>query len=155
MQKRHSGLWLTSCSKPRPFCHQHHAEKACGALTYILFKTQSSPLSGSCKTDLLDTDLHAVENPEQPIVRIMQKRPLGPQLTSCWKPKQPIVSVVQERPSDPHLHTVQKSNAHCQHHAEKAFWTPNPDLQAVQNPEKPIVSIMQKEPSWLWLTACS
>ena len=59
------------------------------------------PLSALCRKGLLDFDLQTVQSPQPPIVSIMQKTPHGPWLTLCSKPTQ----------------------FHCQHHAEKAFWT--------------------------------
>ena len=153
MQKRH-GSWLTACSKPRPFYCQHHREKVPWTLTYMLFKTQTTLLSASCRKGLLDPDLQAVQNPDHSIVSIMQKRPPGPWLTGYSKP----------RPF------------YCQHHAEKASWTLtymlfkiqtillsascrkgllDPDLHPVQNPDHSIVNIMQKMPPGPWLTSCS
>ena len=51
MQKMPPGSWLTRWPKPRQFHCQHHAEKISSPLPYILFKTQSSPLSASCSTE--------------------------------------------------------------------------------------------------------
>jgi len=87
MQKRPPGPWLTSCSKPRPFYCQPHAEKASWTLTYKLFKTQTILLSASCRKGLLDPDLQPVQNPDHSIVSLMQKRPPGPWLTTCSKPR--------------------------------------------------------------------
>ena len=152
MQKRPPGAWLTSCSECTAAHCQHHAEKATWTLTYLLFKTQTILLSAWCRKCLLIPDLPPVQNPEQPIVSIMQERPPAPKLTNCSKPRA----------------------AHCQHHTEKASCTPtyrlfkiqpiisimqkrpsNPDLHAVQNAEQPIVSMMEKRPSGPWLTICA
>ena len=154
MQKSPPGPWLTFCSKPRPFYCQHYAKKASWTLTYTLFKTQTISLSASCRKGLLDSGLHAVQNPDHCIVSIMQKRPPGLWLTCCSKP----------RPF------------YCQHHAKKASWTLtyilfktqtillstscrkgllDPNLHPVQNPDHSIVSIMQKTLPGPWLTSCS
>ena len=142
MQKRPPGPTLTIFLKPIAAHCQHHAEKVFLALTYTLFITQNSPLSALYKKDLLDPDLQSVQNPNNSIVSIMQKRPPRPSLTFCTKRKQ-----------------------YCQHHTEKDSWTPtyslfktqtiilsascrkglHPNLQPVQNPQ-PIVSIIQKKP---------
>ena len=89
IQKRPPGPWLTSWSNPTPFYCQNHAEeaekaswtvayllfkpiaaqcqyhaaKASLTLTYFLFKTQSSPLSASCRKGFLDPDLQTVQSP--------------------------------------------------------------------------------------------
>ena len=102
---------------------------------------------------LLDPDLHPDEIPNHAIVNIMQKKPAQPWLTSCSK----------------------TTAAHCQHHAEKAFWMltyklfkPKPFncqhhikkgsltlTYKLLETQSSLVSIMQKWPSGLWLTFCS
>ena len=100
IQKRPPEPWLTCCSKPRATIVS--IMQKCCTLTYILFRTQTIALSESCRKGLLDSDLHPDQNVEQPIVSIMQtKRPPGSWLTSCSKHRA----------------------AHCQYHAEEAFWT--------------------------------
>ena len=130
MQKRWPGLWLTCCVKLKQFHCKHQAKKASHTLTYILFKIQTIPLSASCGKGLLNPDLHAIQNPKQPIVSIMQKRPPGPWLTYCWKPQTITLS------------------ASCRKGLQE------PDLHPVQNAQQPIVSIMQRRPPGPWLTSC-
>ena len=130
MQKRRPGLWLTCCVKLKQFHCKHQAKKASHTLTYILFKIQTIPLSASCGKGLLNPDLHAIQNPKQPIVSIMQKRPPGPWLTYCWKPQTITLS------------------ASCRKGLQE------PDLHPVQNAQQPIVSIMQRRPPGPWLTSC-
>ena len=146
MQKRPPGPWLTFCSKPRQFHHQHHAEKVSWTLTYTLCKAQTIPLSASSRKSLLDTDLHAVQNPDNSILSIMQKRPPGPWLTVCSKPRQfqcqhyaektswtltyilfktqtiPL-SASYRRPGPWLTYCSKPRQFHCQHHVEKASWT--------------------------------
>ena len=69
---------LTYCPKPTAKDCWHQIEKASGKITYILFKSEIITLSASCRKGLLDPDLHAVQNPDNSIVSIMQKRPPGP-----------------------------------------------------------------------------
>ena len=83
MQERTPVPWLTFCSKPRAANCQHHIGKASQTLTYKLFKTQSRPLSASCRTGPMGADLPPVQ---KPIVSIMQKSLSGPWLTNYSKP---------------------------------------------------------------------
>ena len=110
MQRRLPGPRLTRCSKSRTAHSQHHAENISWTLTYNLFKTQTILLSASWRKGLLNPDLHAVQNPEQPIVSIVHKRPPGLWLTTCSEPRA----------------------AHCQHHTEKTLWTPTYSLIKAQ-----------------------
>ena len=94
-----NGLLTLVCSKHRAVHCQHHTEKATWALTYMLFKTQSNHCQHHAK--MLYPDLHTIQNTNNCIVRMMQKRSPWPWLTS-WS---------------------ECRAAHCQHHAEKASWT--------------------------------
>ena len=85
MQKRPPVPWLTPCSKHKQFHCQHHVEKTSWTQTYRLFNTQSSPLSAPCRKGHLDPDLQAVQSPEQPL-SASWKWPLGPLLTACSNP---------------------------------------------------------------------
>ena len=145
MQKRPPGPSLTSCSKSRPFCHQHNAEKTFWALTYKLFKTQTILSSASCRKGLWGPDLHTVQNPEQPIVRIMQNRPSRHWLTCCWKSRAAHCQDHAEKASWTSTYILlETQTAHCQRCAGKAFW---PSLTYCSKIQWLIVSIMQKRPS--------
>ena len=83
-------------------------------------------MSAWCRKGLLDSNLQAVQDPNNAIVSIMQKSPCGPWLTSCSKPSLLSVS------------------------CRKGLL--EPDLHPDQNPDHYIVSIIQKRIPWPWLT---
>ena len=80
-------FWLTYCSKPRPCSCQQQAGKASQMLTYTLFKNQSMLLSATSRKHELNSDLHAVEEPEHALVSNKQEGPVRCWLTTYSKPR--------------------------------------------------------------------
>ena len=61
-------------------------------LTYMLFNTQSMPLSATSRKGKPDADLQAVQNPENALVSYKQRGPPVANLQSVQNPEHALVS---------------------------------------------------------------
>ena len=153
--------WLTSCIKPRACPYQQQARRASQILTYKLFKAQSMPLSATSKKGQPDPDLHAVGNPEHPLVSNKQEGPARSWLTPCWKPRAYSCQQQAGRTSQSLTYTLFKTHSILVSNKQKGparCWLtpcskprvflsatsrkgqPDADLHPVQNPEHAVVS---------------
>ena len=101
----------------------HQVEKVSRKLTYILFDSQSRKSSAKSTNSIVHPNLHTVQNPEQPIISIMEKRPPEPWLTNCLKCRAAYCQHLGERLPGPWLTSCLKPTPYFQYHAEKVAWT--------------------------------
>ena len=102
---------------------QHQVEMASRKLTYILFESQSRKSSAKSTNSIVHPNLHTVQNPEQPIISIMEERPPEPRLTNCLKCRAAYCQHLGERLPGPWLTSCLKPTPYFHHHAEQFAWT--------------------------------
>ena len=146
--------WLTSCSKHRACSCQQQAGRATQMLTYILFKTQSMPLSATSRKGHTDADLHPVQNPVYAPVSNKQEGPARSWLTSCSKTRACSCQQQVGRASQILTYNLFKTQSMLLSVTSRKG-RPDADLHPVQDPEDALVSIKQEGPARGQLTSCS
>ena len=146
-----SRWWLTFCSNQSMLLSTTSQEDQ--MLTYILFKTQSMPLSATSRKGQPDADLHPVQNPEHAVVKNKQNGPTRCWLTACSKPRACSSQQQAARASHMLTYILFKPQSMLLSATSRKSQS-NADLQPVKNPQHALVRNKEERPARCWLTSC-